>query len=275
MHKTIRELHPDHCNALDRAKLSSKEEPPPTLHYMKHECIDLTYSKKELKKQKDAAGIRGVYFCISYSTFWKKPIHLILKDLKQKHKLQKWFRISMSYHRFPNMRDIFQSQLSTKMIENVESLGFNTREYNSRSPSGNCQHGKVCRVPTVVYKAKCKTSGNIYILGNTQQYFKNRMRGHFQDVKQLVEKNVYSDSYAIFLGGQVPKGARAPTPGMQRDLISCSIIWKGDPLTAVKSFGRKACKLCNREWKTPRDSLTHVRNSMVLVAIFPGSIDFH
>jgi hypothetical protein len=25
-HKTIRELHPDHCNALDHAKLSSKEE---------------------------------------------------------------------------------------------------------------------------------------------------------------------------------------------------------------------------------------------------------
>jgi hypothetical protein len=80
-HKTIRELHPDHYNALDHAKLSSKEEKSPTLHYMK-QCIDLTYSKKELKKQKDTAKNRGVYFCIGYSTFWKKPIHLILKDLK-------------------------------------------------------------------------------------------------------------------------------------------------------------------------------------------------
>jgi hypothetical protein len=152
-----------------------------------------------------------------------------------------WLRISMLYHHFSNMRDIFQSQLSAKMIENAESLDFNTRECNCRSPSGNCQYGKVCRVPIVVYKVKCKTSGKIYI-GNTQHYFKNRMRGHFQDVKQLVENNVYSDSYAQKFGGQVPKGVSAPTPGMQRDLISCSIIWKGAPLTAVKSYGRTHAK---------------------------------
>jgi hypothetical protein len=170
--------------------------------YMK-QCIDLTYSKKELKKQKDAARNRGVYLCIGYSTFWKKPIHLILKDLKLKHKLQ-WSRISMSYHRFRNMHDVFQSQLSAKMIENVESLDFNTRACNCRSPSSTCQYGNVCRVPIVVYKVKCKTTGKIYI-GNTQQYFKNRMRGHFQDVKQIVENNVFSDSYAKKLGDRFQK----------------------------------------------------------------------
>jgi hypothetical protein len=115
------------------------------------QCIDLTYSKKELRKQKDAARNIGVYFCIGYSTFWKKPIHLILKDLKLKHKLR-WLWISMSYYRFPNMRDVFQSQLSAKMIENVESLDFNTRACNCRPPSGTCQYGNVCRVPIVVYK---------------------------------------------------------------------------------------------------------------------------
>jgi hypothetical protein len=81
----------------------------------------------------------------------------------------------------------------------------------------------------VVYKVKCKTTGKIYYIGKTQQYFKNRMRGHFQDVKQIVKKNVYSDSYAKKFGGQVPKGAKAPTPGMvlQRDLISSegAFIW--------------------------------------------------
>jgi hypothetical protein len=123
------------------------------------------------------AGLLSCYLNGSYSmkcTFWKEPIHLILKDLKLKHKLQ-WLRISMLYHRFPNMRDVFQSQLSAKMIENVESLDFNTRACNCRSPSGTCLYGNVCRVPIVVYKVKCKTTGKIYI-GNTQQYFKNRMR---------------------------------------------------------------------------------------------------
>jgi hypothetical protein len=75
------------------------------------------------------------------------------------------------------------------------------------------------------------------------------MRGHFQDIKQLVEKNMYSDSYAKHFGGQVRKGASAPTPAdMQRDVISWSSIWKGSPLAVVKSFGQNSCKLCNHEW---------------------------
>jgi hypothetical protein len=97
----------------------------------------------------------------------------------------------------------------------------------------------LCRVAVFVYKVKCKTSGKIYI-GNTQQFFKARMRGHFQDVKQHhhVEKNIFSDSYAKHFGNMVPQGAQAPTPGMHSDLISCSVIWKGDPVTAVKTFGK-------------------------------------
>jgi hypothetical protein len=34
---------------------------------------------------------------------------------------------------------------------------------------------------------------------------------------------------------------------MQRNLITCSVIWKGDPITAVKTFGKNSCKRCNRE----------------------------
>jgi hypothetical protein len=148
------------------------------------------------------------------------------------------------------MRDMFQSQLSAKMIENVESLDFKTRDCNCTSPTKSCQHGNVCRVPVVVYKVKCNTLGKICIC-NTQQFFKARMRGLFQDVKQYVEKHICSDSYAKQSGGMVPpQVAQAPTPGMQRDLISCSIIWKGDPITAVKTFGKNSCKLCNRERMT-------------------------
>jgi hypothetical protein len=45
----------------------------------------------------------------------------------------------------------------------------------------------------------------------------------------------------------VPKGAQAPTPRIQRNLITCSVIWKGDPITAVKKIGKNSCKLCDRE----------------------------
>jgi hypothetical protein len=81
-------------------------------------------------------------------------------------------------------------------------------------------------------------------MGNTQPFFKNRMRGHFQDVKQFVEKGTSMlDSYVKHFGVVVPSGAKAPAPGMQRSLITCSIIWKGDPLAVVKSFGKNSCKI--------------------------------
>jgi hypothetical protein len=34
---------------------------------------------------------------------------------------------------------------------------------------------------------------------------------------------------------------------MQRDMITSEIIWKGNPMTVVKSFGKNSCKLCSRE----------------------------
>ncbi len=73
------------------------------------------------------------------------------------------------------------------------------------------------------------------------------MKGHFQDVKKLMEKGVHSDSYARHFAGIWPRGASPPTPGMQRDLIKCDILWKGNPISVVKTFGRATCALCNRE----------------------------
>ena len=73
------------------------------------------------------------------------------------------------------------------------------------------------------------------------------MRGHFQDVKQLIEKDISSDSYARHFASMAYGATKAPTPGMQRDKIRCAILWQGNPLSAVKTFGKNSCKLCNRE----------------------------
>ena len=98
----------------------------------------------------------------------------------------------------------------------------------------------------MIYKVTCKLTNKIYV-GNTQQFFKMRMKGHFQDIKRLVKKGVHSDLYARHFAGTVPRGAAAPTPGMQRDLIKCEIIWQGNPISVVKTFGKSTCALCNRE----------------------------
>jgi hypothetical protein len=73
------------------------------------------------------------------------------------------------------------------------------------------------------------------------------MQGHFQDVKQHVEKSTLSNSHAKHFGDRVPSGAKSPTPGMQRSVISCSVIWKGGPISSVKSFGKIFCRFCNCE----------------------------
>jgi hypothetical protein len=162
----------------------------------------------------------------------------------------------MSYHRFPNLRDIFQSHLSAKMIEDAELVSFLTQICNCKASPGQakknpkektpCHYDKICRVPIMIYKVTCTMTGKIYI-GNTQQYFKTQMKGHFQDVNTLVNKGIYSDSYAHNFANLAPPGAKGPTPGMQRDMIASEIIWKGNPMTVVKSFGKNSCKLCSRE----------------------------
>jgi hypothetical protein len=73
------------------------------------------------------------------------------------------------------------------------------------------------------------------------------MKGHFQDVKTLVNKGVHSDSYARHFTNLFLPGAKGPTPGMQRDMITSVIIWKGNPMTVVKSFGKNSCKLYSCE----------------------------
>jgi hypothetical protein len=158
----------------------------------------------------------------------------------------KWLRISMSYHQFPNLREMLAGDLSKKLTDGVELMDFKVRDCNCRDPrgTGKCQYEGIYRVPIVIYKVTCKITNKIYIR-NIQQNFKKRIAGHFQDVKLLMEKGVqHSDFYARHVASIWPQGA-APTPG--RDLIQCNILWQGNPLSVVKTFGKFTCALCNRE----------------------------
>jgi hypothetical protein len=92
----------------------------------------------------------------------------------------------------------------------------------------------------------------IYI-GNTQQHFKMRMRGHFQDIKQLVEKGVHSDSYAQHFACIWPRGANVPSSGMQCNLIKCEILWQGNPISVVKTFEKTPVLFATEnEWRSLR-----------------------
>jgi hypothetical protein len=171
---------------------------------------------KSAKGAKDSPRNRGVYFCIGYSTFWNRPVHKILKVPKNRHHIR-WLRILMSYHRFPNIRDVFQSHLSAKMIENVESLDFLTRDCNCRPPAGF----ENALAETFVEFQLWSTQGFKYIdtenmrIGKTQQFFKNRSDVRSFPRCQAMCRKGHSIrlTYAKHFGGRAPSGAKAFTPG--------------------------------------------------------------
>jgi hypothetical protein len=70
------------------------------------------------------------------------------------------------------------------------------------------------RVPIVIYMITCKMMNNIYI-GNTQQNLLEEDDGPLSGCQKLLEKGVFSDSYARQFSGIWPRGAASPLPGMQ------------------------------------------------------------
>ena len=171
------------------------------------------------------------------------PLHVTLKRLRSKWDL-KWLRISMSYHRFPNMRELFQSDLVQKVMSGIGSRDFCDRPCNCLGP--RCAFDGKCRAKMVVYKATIKATGRFYI-GATQQTFKDRFRGHFQDVRNLVLRRVGLDTFARELALPWVDTGVVPTVGMLRDACSYAIVWQGNPFSCVKSFGNLGCKLCSKE----------------------------
>jgi len=185
-------IYPHHFQALQQVELVTNKFPTLTEQLQHHE------EAKAIKQAKDNSNNernrrRTIYFCIGYSNIWSKPVHSIIKSIKDKFNLQ-WLRVSMSYHRFTNLREIFQGDLSRKLTVRLTSQDFERLPCNCRtSGNGNCGYNNMCRNSTVVYKVKCNNTGKVYI-GNTQQKFKTRMQQHFNKVQKLVKLGEKLDS---------------------------------------------------------------------------------
>jgi hypothetical protein len=72
------------------------------------------------------------------------------------------------------------------------------------------------------------------------------MQQHFNDVKKLHTCGEKSDSYAKHFAAQLSELAII-TPQIQQDRIKCSVLWQGNPINFLKSFGITNCALCNKE----------------------------
>ena len=181
---------------------------------------------------------------MGYSDYWKNPIHKILKKHRDKFPSLGWLRISISYHKFSNVREHLQGDLTTKLMEGIGSKDFLTQDCNCRIPAKCAYFGK-CRTSIVIYQATCLKTGMKYI-GNTQQLVKKRIQQHVQDVKTLVMTGKKSDSFAEHFAQLVPKGLERKEVAKEIQ-FKVDILWKGNPVSCVKTFGTKKCKLCSKE----------------------------
>ena len=111
----------------------------------------------------------------------------------------------------------------------------------------------------VIYKVTCKCCGKIYI-GNTQQKLKDRMGQHFTDVKNLVEKGKGSDTFVTHLATHFKENTKVARSDV-RELTKTEVVWQGNPISCMKSFGKLSCSLWQK--KNQRSLSTQEERFMV------------
>ena len=246
--KLVSEVYPTHYQKLQQANLI--DGTPPTLEDI-HNLAQQKSSPLEQakKKNRDDTRLRNIWVCIGYSRALTTPVHKIINNLKGQLGLD-WVRVSMSYHRFPNLREIFQQDLTTKLNADVISKDFETRECNCRpDPSGvrKCGYNNICRTSLVVYQAQCNNTGRVYI-GSTHQHLKTRAQQHHRDAIRFHKSKGKKKSTAFAEHfGTVFLNFQELTPRLLQNSITYSILWKGNPLSTVKTFATPHCKLCTKE----------------------------
>lgn len=124
-------------------------------------------------------------------------IHVKIKNLRNKYNLQ-WLQPSMSYHKFPNLREQPQGDLGEKVNEGISSLDFDNLPCNCNAQTktkNKCPYNNICWHSLVVYKATCNITKKFYI-NCTQQKVKSRMTQYFNEAPNLANKRLNSDTFA-------------------------------------------------------------------------------
>jgi hypothetical protein len=88
----------------------------------------------------------------------------------------------MSYHRFNNLREMFQGHLNRVLMKNVQSEDY--RDRPCKCPGRGCRYGNVGRKALIVYTVTIRRTGKYYI-DATSQTLKKRVAGHLQSARQF------------------------------------------------------------------------------------------
>ena len=209
---------------------------------------------------------RTTWFCVGYSSIWGKPISARIKELRDKYNLT-WLRTSMSYHKFSNLGERFNSDLTGKVMDGIVDFDLRDRKCGCQAQSkladGRCFYDDNCRRSMVVYELKCKCCDMSYI-GKTQDYLRTRTQRHFYDVWKVIEtgrakygNNWYGsggykacDAFAKHFADHCRDCPNSNAVRAKlKDIVEPTILWQGDRIRCMKSSRTLQCKICMVERK--------------------------
>ena len=109
-------IYPAHMNALRKAGLA------PSVFPTMGELWEKKDEKSEKNKERDVSAKknRNVYFCVAYSRYFSTAIHRVINRLKKSFNLT-WLRVRMSYHRYNNLAELINGDLSEKIGRGIFS----------------------------------------------------------------------------------------------------------------------------------------------------------
>ena len=117
----IDERYQGHAKALSKAGLYPKVYPTLNEIWKKADSSKLN---KDAKREKRSGGKElSTYLCIGFSKICWEKIYNIIKKLCDSNGI-KWLRTRMSFPRFPNLGELLQGDLLSKIIHNLASKDF-------------------------------------------------------------------------------------------------------------------------------------------------------
>ena len=239
-------MYPEHYQKLQTAGLV-KGQPPTMQQVHDWAAAKKAPAHKQRKAKEQLERSKRVFFIINHSPALTKPIHKIIHQAKQDLGL-KWLKVSMAYSRFPNLRELFQRDLTHKLNEEVQSLDYMTRDCNCRPGSQEpCPYNNICRERIIVYQMQHKHTNHCYI-GSTTCPAKTRFQRHTSQTIKCHETGERSTSVAKFFAATLMNWRPGTvSSNLVRNQTNYSILWQGNPLSTVQTFGTPHCKLCSKE----------------------------
>ena len=117
----IYERYQGHAKALSKAGLDPKIYPALKEIWKKSGASKLN---NDARREKRSGGKEHTtYFCIGFSKIWQEKIYNIIKKLRDSNGI-KWLHTWMSYHKFPNLWELLQGDMVSKIRRNLKSKDF-------------------------------------------------------------------------------------------------------------------------------------------------------